>query len=181
MEEGQRVQVTWNASANTDVTEYALYRNQQETGQDTLLSVFPRGTRSYRDEWIELGETYAYSISAIDSVGNESDFKTDSITTQLLHPPAPVRNVQAAYIQNSVTISWENIESSQVVGYNIYKAETATGIYELVGRTIANEDEFIDSSGTAGEWYKVYPTDAGGREARSARATQAIEIISRSE
>ncbi|PWN07628.1 fibronectin type III domain-containing protein [Rhodohalobacter mucosus] len=179
MEDGQRVGITWNASEDTDVTEYVLYRNHIESGRDTLLSAFSTGTRYFRDEMVRIGESYEYRISAVDSLGNQSEFRSDSITTQLKHPPAPVRNVQVAYMNNSVKVVWEDSDSGQVAGYKIYKAEVATGIFEYVGEVAADSREFIDEEGNAGFWYKVFPVDSSGREARTAKATQAIEIASR--
>lgn len=179
MEEGQRVGVTWNASEDTDVTEYMLYRSHIESGSDTLLSAFPTGSRYFRDELITIGDTYEYRISAVDSLGNQSEFRSDTIATRLLHPPAPIRNVQVAYMDNSVKLTWEDSDSGQVAGYRIYKAEIATGIFEYVGEAAAASMEFVDEEGNAGFWYKVFPFDSSGREARTAKATQAIEIASR--
>lgn len=179
MEEGQRVSLTWNASSSTDVNRYIVYRENPVADSDSLLAELERSKRYFRDEQIEIGNTYRYHVASVDSAGNESELISDSITTSLPHPPASVRNLQVIFIDNEVLLSWESNNKLQIDGFRIYKSEIATGVYELLGETDKESTSWTDSSGTAGEWYKVFPIDASGREARTARATQATEHNSR--
>lgn len=174
MQQGQRVGLTWNASGSTDAAWYRIYRNDGHT-EDSLLVELPYWERVFRDENVELGKEFIYRVTSVDTVGNESEnFATDTLTTRRLNPPAPARNVQAIQINQQIQLAWEPTNDNQVTGYRIYKSPIATGVFEVIGELKEAETAWIDPNGTPGEWYKVFPIDATGREAPTAKATQAL-------
>lgn len=173
MQLGQRVSLTWNASLSKDVVLFRVYRSE-ESQKDTLLAELPMRTRYFRDERVGFGNTFIYSVTAVDSLGNEStSAPIDTLATHPLHPPVAVRNVQAIEMEKGVVLAWEASTDENVVGYQIYKSSIPTGIYDLIGKT--KDTRWTDTNGEAGEWYKVFPIDATGRESRKAPATQALE------
>lgn len=175
MRNGETVQVTWNASLSGDVTNYRLYRQEAGTDEAQKLNESGRGNRYYRDASIELNMEYIYSITAVDSVGNESvPVLAEPITTFRLHPPERTRNVQAHYTEGGVILQWQVLDNSQINGYRIYRSGIATGIFEPIGETDAGELRFVHPESEAGQWFKVFPYDHTGREARTAVAVQAV-------
>ena len=175
MEEARRVSLKWPASTSRDVTRYRVYRGTIEASTDTMLAELSRSDRYFRDEAVPLGKSFIYKISAVDSVNNESTRSAqDTLITRRMYAPPSARNVQVLAIEEGVQLAWEEVSDEQVVGYKIYRAEIATGIYEQVGQIEAGLVRWTDSNGKAGLWYKVFPVDASGREARSAKATQAV-------
>ena len=67
------VGLTWAASISTGVAGYNVYRSTTPTGvQVKLNSVLIVGT-SYADTTVQLGQTYYYSATAVDTGGTESD------------------------------------------------------------------------------------------------------------
>lgn len=175
MRNGESVQVTWNASLSGTVTNYRLYRQENGSEEAVLMHESDRGNRYFRDTTIELNREYHFSITAVDSVGNESVATlADPITTYRLHPPDRSRNVQAVHTDEGVILQWQVLDDSLVKGYRIYRSEIATGIYEPIGQTSAGELRFIHPESEAGQWFKVFPVDYTGREARTATAVQAV-------
>ncbi len=76
------ISIAWNASTdNLGVTGYRIYREGSLLG--TSVSV------SYTDNTISLCNSYAYSVSAIDSAGNESS-RSSVISTSSVTPSPPV-------------------------------------------------------------------------------------------
>jgi hypothetical protein len=68
-----QVNLTWGASTdNVGVAGYDIYRNGVEIGATTTAT-------SYGDTTVSAGATYAYSVSAYDANGNESD-QTAAVT-----------------------------------------------------------------------------------------------------
>lgn len=179
MQEGRRVGITWNASDSRDVINYRIYKKVLNNSDvsDSLLDEVQRGQRYFRDENVQLYTDYIYSISAVDSVGNESSpMISDTLKTRSLHAPERVRNVQAIKMDNGVVLAWETGDESILDGYAIYRSGIATGVYEKVGTVEeASRERWTDTSGEAGNWYKVHAIDKSGRESRTAKATQAIE------
>ena len=175
MQKAQRVSLKWPASESRDVVRYRVYRRGLDESADSMLAEVVRSNRYFRDEAVPLGQSFLYSVSAVDSLDNESVGVADTLVTRRTHAPASARNVQAVLMDGSVQLAWEGASNEQVVGYNIYKAEIATGIYEPVAQTEGGTVRWNDPDGQAGLWYKVFPVDASGREARTATATQAVE------
>lgn len=175
MRNGERIQVSWNASGSGDVTSYRLYRQEADMNDRMLLIEQPRGERYFRDDSIDLNIAYIYSVAAVDSVGNESDATVaDTIRALRLHPPERTRNVQALHTEEGVILQWQVLDSSQVDGFKIYRSDIATGVYQPIGETEAGQYRFIDPESEAGQWFKVFPYDVAGRESRTAVAVQAV-------
>lgn len=175
MRNGEKVQVAWNASASGDVTSYNVYRQDLASDSTLHLSENERGERYLVDREIDLNREFIYSVTAVDSVGNESEALFSEIfTTHEVHPPVPSKNVQALYTEGQVILQWQTINSDQVAGYRIYRSDIATGIFDLIGETDADTLRFSHNGSNAGQWFKVFPVDRIGREARTARAVQAV-------
>lgn len=178
MQEARRVGITWNASSSGDVTNYRIYKRELDSGDsaDTLITEVGKGDRYFRDENVPLHKTYIYSVSAVDSVGNESiSAISDTLTTRNTHAPDRVRNVQAVKLDEGVVLAWEAGDETKLDGYVIYRSGIATGVYEKVGTVESSTTRWTDGTGEAGNWYKVHAMDMTGRESRTAKATQAVE------
>ena len=68
------IDLTWNPDSDRDLSGYFIYRRLQDepASSVTKLSVQPIIAPSYRDTAIQSGNTYFYSVSAVDQRGNES-------------------------------------------------------------------------------------------------------------
>lgn len=65
------IDLTWAPNMESDLVGYNVYRWAQG-GQPQKLNAAPVQVASYRDETIERGKTYFYTVSAVDLRGNES-------------------------------------------------------------------------------------------------------------
>jgi len=178
MQDARRVGIVWNASSSGDVTNYRIYTRDAEAGSqtDSMLAEVRKGERYFRDENVPLNKTYIYSLSAVDSVGNESNpMISDTLNTRATHAPQRVRNVQAVKMENGVVLAWEPADEKKISGYVIYRSQIATGVYEEVSAVEVPTTRWTDPVGEAGGWYKVYAVDKTGRESRTAKATQAVD------
>ena len=172
---GERVQVAWNASSSGDVISYNIYRKDMNADSLRLLSENGKGERYLLDRMVELNGEYIYSVTAVDSLGNESEaVSSDILNVHKIHPPVPSKNVQALFTDGQVLLQWQVIDPSQVAGFHIYRSDIATGMYELIGQASPDTTRFSHNGSTAGQWFKVFPVDGIGREARTARAVQAV-------
>lgn len=70
----------WKPSPSTDVSGYRISRTEKETGTSRLLQKDLIVGYSYRDTEVLPGATYAYTITAIDTHGNESSGATAEIS-----------------------------------------------------------------------------------------------------
>ena len=170
------VELNWNASTSQDVVQYNLYRKTPAT-TDSLLQEFTFNQRYYNDRQVTPGEEYIYTVTALDSMGNESSkVMRDTLLFRDPNPPASIRNVQAVAGNGTVTIQWEPSLEEDVSGYLVYRAQIATGIYEPLVNTPLEENNYTDSQGEAGYWYKVKAVDISENEGKFSNAAQAINL-----
>ncbi|MBV9147749.1 MAG: fibronectin type III domain-containing protein, partial [Acidobacteria bacterium] len=66
------IDVTWNANTDRDLAGYFVYRRRQDESRAVKLNQQPVPGPSYHDPQVQPGNTYFYSVSAIDERGNES-------------------------------------------------------------------------------------------------------------
>jgi len=66
------IDVTWNPVMDRDLAGYFVYRRLPNEPSVTKLNQQPLLAPAYSDKSIQAGNTYSYSVSAIDERGNES-------------------------------------------------------------------------------------------------------------
>jgi len=67
-----RVFLTWNENKERDLAGYHVYRSRKAGGERKRLTDKPLNRTTYSDEKVGQGATYYYSITAVDTSGNES-------------------------------------------------------------------------------------------------------------
>ena len=74
------IDLSWAPNMESDLTGYTVYR--RETGQPPVaLNQELVKAPAYRDETVEFGHTYWYSVQAIDERGNRSELSQDASET----------------------------------------------------------------------------------------------------
>lgn len=66
------IDLTWNPVLDRDLAGYFVYRRRRDETSVTKLNQQPLSAPAYSDKAIQPGNTYFYSVSAIDEHGNES-------------------------------------------------------------------------------------------------------------
>ena len=64
--------LTWNANSDTDLASYNVYRSTTPGVYGAALANVPAGAVSYQATGLQTGTTYYFTITAVDSAGNES-------------------------------------------------------------------------------------------------------------
>ena len=172
---GFRINVTWNPSPSTRLGEYVVYRKTDMMPSFEELLRVPPENRFIRDEKVEIGTTYIYTVAAVDTSGNESAYAVfDTLFFISFNPPRSVRNLQAADRGDGVALQWEPVTSPGIAGYKIYRAAVQTGRYQSLHEGLVTEPHFFDYSGTSDLWYRVSAVDISGNESRSGKAVRPI-------
>ena len=71
------VTLTWNASTESDLAGYKVYRGTGSGTYGAPLTTLPKTTTSYTATGLQNGTTYFFAITAYDSAGNESTFSNE--------------------------------------------------------------------------------------------------------
>ena len=100
-------------------------------------------------------------------------------TAQAPAPPAPPTNVTGSSPFGEPVISWTASTSSNVVGYNVYRATSPSGPFTFVGTTASTT--FTDSNapgacGGTNYYYLVTTVGVGNAESTFSNETSAINV-----
>lgn len=148
------ISLSWEASITEGVT-YNVYRSISGNNDFTLLDT-GLTTLSYQDLTAHLESSYDYYVTAIK--GSEESEQSNTITAELQvittapEPPSAlsVRNVTS----NSVTLQWNASEITD--SYNVYRASSASGPYQLIASEVIQLTYTDNTADTANAYfYKV--------------------------
>lgn len=157
------VRLNWKPSTSGDVTAYRLYKNSG--GKSEMFAEVSATTTRLNDEKIELGGTYVYSITAVDSLKNESKpFTASPLLVRTYDPPRKLVQVQAIAQEQGVKITWPAAPEENIAQYHIYQSSISTGVFEMVGTVGVKLTEYLHTAGKKGTWYRVTAVDEFGNE-----------------
>jgi cellulose 1,4-beta-cellobiosidase len=74
------VSLNWSESS-TNVVGFNVYRGIVSGGPYTLVNPSPVTPEQYLDTSVTVGQTYYYVATAVNSLGNESDYSAESAVT----------------------------------------------------------------------------------------------------
>jgi Fibronectin type III domain. len=163
---GTGATVKWLGSTdNVQVSDYEIFRDGQFVGS--------RRDTSFVDPGVQLGNTYSYSVRAIDSSENASEFSdpAEVTVTDVIAPTTPAVSA-VVNADDSVTVSWGASTDDQAMDhYEVWRGGSLL--------TATTDLTFTDFGTSQGQTYTyvVYAVDAVGN--RSASAPTAIAVLDR--
>jgi len=170
--DGIRVNVSWDASRSGDVVEYIVYRQPGDSAQ-IILQKESVTHRRIRDERVNKGQMYIYSVAAMDSAGNESTESTpDTVQVKDSTPPRSVRNLRIRKDENRVALHWEPVPAYDLAGYRVYRSNLPTGIYKEVSDTLITVTHWPLPTNSDNRWYYVRAVDSSGNNSAPAEPVQ---------
>ena len=155
------VDLAWDpAEDDVGVAAYRVYRD------GLPLQTIDGALTAYTDATADEATSYAYTVTALDAVGHESD-KSDPVqvlTRDLTKPTAPT-DVAAAAVsgQNKVVVTWTAATDNLAVDrYRVYRADQVDPIGSVNGSTLTYDDTTVASA--TSYTYRVQALDAAGNE-----------------
>ena len=148
-----RVSLRWLASTdNVGVTSYTINRNGSQLATTTTA------TTVYSDTTCTAATVYTYTVASRDAAGNVSTLSSSATTTTYLAgsgdiaaPSAPTSLIASKLSSSEISLSWSPSISTDVSGYNIYRAVASLGPYTKVGTTTTTS--YVDTRLTTGTTY----------------------------
>lgn len=179
---GREARVRWNASPSLDVAAYVLTR-ARVSGPGSAEGTVPGAGVPARADTVAAGDrfllrqgdlvpgdSYRFSVVAVDSAGNVSPpARVDFVFRDGTPPPAPAF-LQARDSAEGVVVIWERVVADDLAGYRILRSDLPTGRFEPVSGLLdtGGQLRFVDPGGQAGAWYRVEAEDTSGNAAASA-------------
>ena len=154
------VSLSWEAVEGA--ASYNVYRKAE--GANEAIKVGTTSSLDYVDYTAQLGYTYEYSVSQVNSVGIEST-KSKVIEVPLIDesvkvPAFPANVTLVETSERSISFKWEKVDNALL--YYVYRSTSADGTFERVG--ISSNQEFTDQSvsPTRNYYYQVSAVSLGG-------------------
>lgn len=150
-----QVNLLWTASTdNVGVTGYRIYRGASQIGTSTATS--------YSDTTVSAGQSYSYTVRAVDAAGNLSNTSnTATVTTpqgaDTTPPSAPTNMTANAPDSTRVNLAWNaSTDNVGVAGYRVFRNGA-----QIITTTLTS---YTDTSVSGGLSYSYYVTayDAAG-------------------
>lgn len=145
------VKLTWKAASGA--TSYQVYMKTGSSG--TYKRVTTTKNTTYTKSGLKNGQTYYFRIRSVRTVGSKKYYSTSYSKVVSAKPvvksTSPPTNFKAYQACNSkVYLSWS--AASNATGYAIYKYDTSTKKYKLIGTT--KSTSYTVSGLTNGKSYK---------------------------
>ncbi len=145
----------WDAPSDdggSPVVYYRIYRSTVENG--IYVNVGVSENLSYVDDFIRVGATYYYMVTAVNIAG-ESSYSPE-ISIQYVTPPATPTELVALASEELVTLAWVSTseDHSPATHFEVYRAANGSDEFTLVGTT--NKTYFIDRDVQINVTYSYY-------------------------
>jgi chitinase len=158
-----QVSLAWTAPSSNGgaaVTGYDVYRTSGGAG--SLLATLGNVT-SFTDATAVNGQTYSYSVSAVNAAGEGVRSNALSATPRTI-PGAPTLT-SARGVSNGVALAWSPPGSNggaTITAYRIYRGTTSSG--ETLLTNVANVTAYTDTTVANGKtyYYRVSAVNAAG-------------------
>jgi hypothetical protein len=112
--------------------------------------------------------TYRFKCIATDELGRKLESELQNFTTEATVRGDPPTNLKAVKLSdsNSIQLTWDTAAGVDFAGYKLYKAESANGIYIVVGSGVINNNSYADMEVLPGRkyYYRVTRLSGSGDE-----------------
>ncbi|MFQ6026036.1 MAG: LamG-like jellyroll fold domain-containing protein [Dehalococcoidia bacterium] len=172
------VDLDWNAANDPEsgISSYNIYRDTQSGGSKVLIASVGGSVLSFTDSPPVPGVPYFYQVSAVNGVGLQGNKSNEASATTADAPPAAPTGLSASGGDGTVNLDWTDNSEGDLAGYNVYRASSSGGPYQLaLGGGLVSASAFSDSNVTNGNtyFYVVTAEDNGGAESGNSSVVSA--------
>jgi fibronectin type 3 domain-containing protein len=143
-EEG--VLLVWRMSPELDTAYYNVFRGKSLKEDEAFIRINAEPVAAdkprYIDAGINRGDLYLYRVTAVDSKGNESAKSAAvSITPNDSEAPPPVGGIDFKIDEGtrSVTLSWQEVEADDLLGYYVYRGSTEDKVIRISSEALEGQ------------------------------------------
>ncbi len=162
-----RVILRWQPSLARDLAAHRIYRG---TGRGFVqAALVDEGETRWTDTDVEAGKRYFYRISAVDRAGNEGERSSQvSVVPTDIIPPGPPADLNAAYTDGKVELSWKAPEDEDIAGYIVSRQPYRGGLKTKLTPVPFDKRSFTDPEGRPGFIYFISAVDRSGNTGQAA-------------
>jgi fibronectin type 3 domain-containing protein len=154
--------VTLNWNEVNGAIGYNIYRKTEEDHE--FKKIGTSKSVKFTDDTVELGLTYTYAVTQINSVSIESS-KSNELSVLMIDESVEIPNAPSSLeidyaLEDSITLKWTAVDNT--AKYYIYRAKTENGTYSKVG--VSSKATFTDGNVITNNqfYYRVKAVNLGG-------------------
>ena len=173
--EEKGIRLNWHHSSSQDVVSHGLYRRSARQ-QDWQLVTESTELNTYLDEATQPGETYQYTLIAVDDSGLESPPAKPVMMKRLNNEKKPaLQNLKSSVDRTAqtISISWK-YQPAGIAKYLVYRAKKGEKI-RLYDHLPATSQGFVDRGMAINSEY-VYRVKAVFEDGGESPLSQAIDV-----
>ena len=121
-------------------------------------AVFDPGSQVF--SWTPYWESSGEHSDIIFRVADNDTYDEESITIDVIDssPLTAPTGLNLNPSANAITLTWDALSQSELLGYNIYRSSSNPGSFEKLNDEPVNEAQYIDNSVSAGTTYYYFVT-----------------------
>ncbi len=170
------VELSWGGQYGGDTAGFNVWTSSSAEGPWTLVDGSPFASPPLTIDGLTNGTTYWFSVSSLDTSGNESERSEAASATPFDNAPPPTpTGVTAVASPGKVTVSWDAVVDEALVDYVVLRGASATGPWERYDYTTSTATAYEDANVVPGAtyWYTVQSVDAAGNWSPPSTAVEA--------
>lgn len=173
--DNEMVTLDWDDNTEGTLAGYNVYRTTTSGSGYTKLNTAILTLSEYTDNDVSNGTTYYYALTAVDTLGYESEKSTEveAMPRNTAKPDAPTNLIAIPSGDTQVTLDWDDNSESDLAGYKVYRATVSGGDYWNV--TTVTESTYLDKYLTTGKTY-YYVIKAINDSQNESDASNEVEI-----
>jgi len=171
---GNGIILVWDDMRQTEpaLLGYKVFRRTDPDGRYTLLAgdTLRNDLNYYRDTTLAAGQSYRYTVSAIDFYGNESTGRVSVAYVPEASTVIAPEILRAVNTEEGILISWGQVTDEKAVSVRVYRSRP--GLQALPVFTLQKTaDEYLDKAVSEGELYsyEISVVTEGDRESVRSR------------
>ncbi len=157
---GNELKIDWNEN-NYDTINYTIWSNKAGVWKPFINITHP-GTE-FIDTNLTDGIRYYYKLQAWDARGLCSGFTSvaSNISIDKVAPSTPANFKITEVTTDTINLSWSPSPEPDLVGYHIFKALSADGVFKKINIDLINGTSYVDSglSSNTTYFYKLLAYD----------------------
>ena len=151
----------WKPPTSAEVTGYYLFVKKPETEVFTKLTAHPVTDTSVTLKHLKTGQEYTFGVEAIGPNGGQS------LMTQLAIIPeeptlSPPTGFQAQSVPEGLKLIWDKVESKNVAGFNLYRADEQGEQEKKLNQEPITENQVVLKKLKPGQTYRFLLTAVAG-------------------
>ena len=171
---GAGVTLRWNASTDSSILGYQIYRGTSDLGPYTRVTTSPVTTTTFTDTAGTISSVYMIRAIKLEaSASGTYQNLSQGLFARPANVPAAPSNLAASSSATGIALSWSD-NSNDEQGFRVYR-RPSSGSYTVVGTVGANTESFLDTSAStaATNTYSVAAFNAAGES----EWTQPVTVV----